>query len=83
MEPPVAALRWRCRRGMKELDLLLEAYLERDYDDADAGCRSAFRELLRYQDPEILDLLLGRSTPTEGPITDVITRLRCMAGHPA
>ena len=29
-------LRWRCRRGMKELDILLERYLARRWDDATA-----------------------------------------------
>jgi antitoxin CptB len=46
-------LRWRCRRGMKELDLLLERYVEERFAFATAAHQRAFRELLEIQDPVI------------------------------
>jgi antitoxin CptB len=52
-------LRWRCRRGMKELDILLERYLERRWDSAPPEERAAFERLLEVQDPQIYAYCLG------------------------
>ena len=46
-------LRWRCRRGMKELDVLLSRYVEERYDTAPPAERAAFEALLEDQDPLI------------------------------
>jgi antitoxin CptB len=56
-------LRWRCRRGMHELDLLLQRWMEREFEGAGAGRRRAFARLLELPDPELAWLLLagGRS----------------------
>lgn len=59
----VAQLRWRCRRGMKELDLLLGGWLERRWGGADAGKRRSFQWLLEQPDPEIAAWLFGGSRP--------------------
>lgn len=60
-------LRWRCRRGMKELDELLIAFLERRYDQIQAQEQQAFASLLELQDPQLYNYLLGRETP-QNPI---------------
>lgn len=52
-------IRWRCRRGMLELDLVLEAFLERHLASLDAARLEAFRRLLERTDPELLDLVMG------------------------
>jgi antitoxin CptB len=51
----VARLRWRCRRGMRELDHLLGWYLDARFADAGADARHAFSALLDQQDPELWD----------------------------
>ena len=56
-------IRWRCRRGLLELDLVLEAFLARGYGRLDAGERALFDELLEHPDGELLDLALGRREP--------------------
>jgi antitoxin CptB len=53
-------LRWRCRRGAKELDIVMNRYLEQKYETADASQQQAFNELLAVEDPTIFDLLLER-----------------------
>jgi len=53
-------IRWRCRRGLLELDLVLNAFLERHLDELDAGGLEALKSLLVRSDPELLDLVLGR-----------------------
>jgi antitoxin CptB len=72
----LSRLRWRCRRGMRELDELLTRYLEHDYGAASAAERDAFARLLDLQDPDILGYLVGRDTPPEESIRHVIARIR-------
>ena len=54
-------LRWRCRRGMRELDVLLAGWLEAHWATASPGQRRAFGELLEQQDPELWAWCTGRS----------------------
>lgn len=82
MDPTrLARLRWRCRRGMRELDVLLLRYLERDFPGADAATQAAFEELLSAQDPQIVDLLAGREVAEDVALNAVIQRLLANARH--
>lgn len=56
----MARLRWRCRRGKRELDLLLERYLNNHYRQADSAERAGFEALLERSDPDMEELLSGR-----------------------
>lgn len=69
-------LRWRCRRGMRELDVVLTRYLERDWPAAGAADRAAFQALLERQDPEINTLLLGWAEPQDEVLARVLECLR-------
>ncbi len=53
----LAKLRWQCRRGMKELDLLLENYLANHYLLADEAEQARFAELLTLEDDELFAVL--------------------------
>ena len=57
------ALRWRQRRGMKELDVLLERYYTRHYDSASQTERKMFARLLEREDPEIWLWIVGQAAP--------------------
>jgi antitoxin CptB len=59
-DPELNRLRWRCRRGMRELDVLLERYLAQRWPTAPPERREAFRTLLELPDPELAALCLGR-----------------------
>lgn len=72
----VGQLRWRCRRGMKELDVLLERWLARHGPTADAAAISAFEALLNLQDPELARYLLAGEPHLEADIRSVIERIR-------
>ena len=54
----MSKLRWQCRRGMRELDKLLVAYLDNHYDDASDADKQAFQALL-----ELVGYLLSNQTP--------------------
>jgi antitoxin CptB len=71
-------LRWRCRRGMLELDAALLAFLDHRYDQAAPDLRQAFAGLLNLEDAEILDLLMGQHAP-ESP---VMARLIALIASP-
>lgn len=53
----LSKMRWRCRRGMRELDALMLGWLDKYYEDADDELRLQFQEILAMQDPEIIDLM--------------------------
>jgi len=70
-------LRWRCRRGMKELDVLLSRWLEQRWTAADASRRRDFEWLLEQPDPDLVDWLIGGARPAgDGParLVDDIVR---------
>jgi antitoxin CptB len=63
MNADASRLRWRCRRGMRELDQLLGWYLDSRYAGSDDAAKEAFSTLLDQQDPELWDWLMGRTQP--------------------
>jgi antitoxin CptB len=63
-------LRWKCRRGLLELDIVLQRYLVRHPDDATLG------ELLDLPDNDLWDIVAGRSDRYEPHLKEVVARLR-------
>jgi len=53
-------LLWRCRRGMKELDVLLERFARRELPTATPEVRQIFERFLELPDPMLVDYLLGQ-----------------------
>ena len=78
MDEQIGKLRWRCRRGMKELDLLTLGYLEQHYPDAAAEEQQAFADLLELQDPLLMSYLVGRDTPTDSVTSRVVSVMRTL-----
>lgn len=56
----VKRLRWRCRRGVRELDILLTRFLDERFGSLDAAGRESFAALLECQDPDVMDWVMGR-----------------------
>ena len=52
-------LKWQCRRGTKELDFLLNRYLETGYLLADQQEQALFEELLALEDDQLSGVLIG------------------------
>jgi len=71
-----ARLRWRCRRGMRELDAVLETFLRDSYAMLDAADKSRFAAILDLPDPELYGYLAGRSEPPDESIAALIERIR-------
>ena len=68
-------LRWRCRRGMRELDVLLERYLRERYPSAPAAEQQAFAALLDLPDPELLAYVMRRQLPADPHWAHVVAKL--------
>jgi antitoxin CptB len=69
-------LKWQCRRGMLELDLMLEAFVDKEFPRLDENQRRHFETLLNYPDQLLFDYLLGEGKPTDGEMMRVIERIR-------
>ena len=75
----LSRLRWLCRRGMKELDVVMNRYLEQHYVSASSTEQGYFKALLDMPDPDLYDLLLGRSTTPDAELARFIQLLRDMS----
>ena len=73
-------LRWRCRRGMRELDRLLEAYLDRGWPQAEPLQRERFERLLECEDDQLWRWFLGHTSPPD-PGLDAAVRHVLAASH--
>ena len=67
-------LRWHCRRGMLENDILLERFMERYGEELEGERLEAFRRLLAHSDGDLWDLLSGRRN-TKDPAEAEVARL--------
>jgi len=73
-------LRWQCRRGMLELDLMLESFVEKCYSNLPVKTKKAFHQLLNCQDQILLDYLMGQDVPTDKDVANVAKQIRDAAG---
>lgn len=73
-------LRWFCRRGMKELDVLLSRFLDEAYADASGAEQRGFERMLSLPDPELYAYLTGRDRIDDEEIDRVVQRIRRDAG---
>jgi len=73
-------MQWRCRRGIRELDLVFGRFLEQGLDALPADELDAFERLLDENDLDIYDWLLGRSLPPSEEFRRLIARLNGSAG---
>jgi len=53
-------IRWHCRRGLLELDIVLGRFLERHLDHLTASEHEAFKGLLQCSDNDLWDMISGR-----------------------
>jgi antitoxin CptB len=75
-----ARIKWQCRRGMLELDLLLQPFVTRHYATLSSTQRMALQTLLGYPDQQLLEFLLGQGVPHDKDVADVAEQIRQSAG---
>ena len=76
-------LLWKCRRGTRELDLLLSRFVEECYPDLDDAARQSFEELLDEADPDIYNWIMGRDEPANPVYKPLLEKLKYLNGDRA
>ena len=74
-------LRWRCRRGLKELDVLFERYAETSLASASTAELGSLERLLDLPDPEIAAYLLGEAVPEDPGLAALAASIRNYAAR--
>ncbi|MGQ0579055.1 MAG: FAD assembly factor SdhE [Betaproteobacteria bacterium] len=68
----IERLRWQCRRGLLELDVVLTRFLDRHFEKLSLQQREAFRRLLDYPDNELWDFVTGKQPPPDAVTARII-----------
>lgn len=69
-------IRWRCRRGMLELDLILLRFLDNDYPRLSHIEQQAFEDLLECHDDTLLAMLEGKGKVQDSRFVSLIELMR-------
>ncbi|HOC10443.1 succinate dehydrogenase assembly factor 2 [Thermomonas sp.] len=69
-------LRWRCRRGMRELDQLLDRWLERQWRQSPTAERAVFLRLLDIEDDTLWRWFLGHEVSSDVEIAALVEKIR-------
>ena len=67
---------WRCRRGIREMDILLQRFMELHYPGLSKHEIKLFEELLEESDLDILAWITGKSEPEKTDYQILIQRLQ-------
>jgi antitoxin CptB len=67
---------WACRRGMLELDLILQRFLEEAYPGLNEPDRVRFQALLEAEDQDLFGWLLRRQEPSDKATLRAVTLIR-------
>jgi antitoxin CptB len=71
-------LRWRCRRGMRELDQLLVRWLDRRWRQSPTGERDLFLTLLDTEDDRLWRWFLGHEVVPDAALASLVERIRTL-----
>ena len=69
-------LRWRCRRGLLELDLVLDGFVREHLASMAPAERELFHRLLDAADNDLWDWISGRAEPADPTLSGLVARLR-------
>jgi len=69
-------LKWKCRRGLLELDLVLERFLQSEAETLSQRDATMLSELLDQTDNDLWDLVIGRSDRVDARLCGILARLR-------
>jgi len=75
-EAELRKLKWRCRRGMRELDQLFERWLDTRWRSASAETRDTFLRLLDSEDDRLWRWFLGHETPGDAALRALVEEMR-------
>lgn len=68
--------RWRCRRGLLELDIVLQRFMDQHYLQLNTQELEQFEQLLSFPDNDLWELIAERQELTDKKLQRVLTLLR-------
>jgi antitoxin CptB len=74
----LARIRWRCRRGLLENDLILARFLEARAETLDDDRVAMLDHLLDLPDNDLWDLIAGRVEPDDASVRPLLDELRAL-----
>lgn len=74
---------WASRRGMLELDIILQTFLENTYDQLKPAEQSLYQHLLGCEDQDLFAWLMGREEPEDKDTATIIAIIRDSQRAPA
>ncbi len=77
----LSRLRWRCRRGMKELDLIFERFLENGFNKLTEKQKMDFERLLECQDDRLYDWFYQGQEPEDRALAAIVALIRDDLGY--
>ena len=69
-------IKWRARRGLLENDILLSRFLKSELTRLSKDELHTLEQLLRMEDNDLLDMLMGRQASSEANVAALIARIR-------
>ena len=66
-------VRWNCRRGLLELDVVLTRFLDRHFESLSPQQREAFKRMLDYPDNDLWDFVTGKQAPPDAETGQIIS----------
>jgi antitoxin CptB len=69
-------MRWAARRGMLELDLVLEPFVSTRYAQLSAAERRSFQQLLLCEDQDLYAWFMQRSQPDDQELAGIVEQIR-------
>ncbi|MCE9679055.1 succinate dehydrogenase assembly factor 2 [Shewanella sp. AS1] len=76
----ISRVKWACRRGMLELDVLFQPFVETQYESLSSEDKAIFVRLLECEDPELFAWFMGHESCPEAELAKMVVQVR---GRPA
>lgn len=76
LNPALRRMRWRARRGLLELDIVLGRFIDAQYTQLDEAGRQAFEALLDMPDNPLWDIISGRLEAASGEQQALLEKIR-------
>ena len=73
----MSEVRWKCRKGIREVDILLSKYMEEIYQDLTDEQQKIFIEFIQQDTYEILDILVN-DKPFDAKFTNLVDALKSL-----
>ncbi len=74
----LARLRWQCRRGMLELDVLVMRFFEKSYLQLPVDEQATFERLLNCNDQQLFEWLMGYEQPEDIAFCKMVEKIRSL-----